>query len=273
MSNTKTENVDLTGQRIGDMVFLEPIGSGGQAHIWKAKEHGVLDREVAAKVVVVPFTERGERLKTIQALRDQEAKNWPLFARSPYVLQLYSAIEDTVTIKVDEELCEYLVIGFKMEYSPEGDLDRRLKAKDPAKRLRFNSKRELRSFLLQIAEGLKSGHDFDVLHCDMKAENILLFKQGAEWAPKIMDFGISITSGEAGTGKGTPEYMAPELFAGGSPDKSSDVYSLGILFYYITCGHLPFERASLTDDERRVFFSEMHQRHPLSVDEVERKAS
>ncbi|MFC2168417.1 protein kinase [Acidobacteriota bacterium] len=95
----------------------------------------------------------------------------------------------------------------------------------------------------QICEGLEEAHRLDVIHRDLKPNNIMIDKQGIA---RIMDFGIarslkakSMTG--AGVMIGTPEYMAPEQVDGKEVDLRSDIYSVGIILYEMLTGRLPFE--------------------------------
>jgi eukaryotic-like serine/threonine-protein kinase len=99
----------------------------------------------------------------------------------------------------------------------------------------------------QIAEGLAQAHRKEIVHSDLKADNILLTPQGT---PKIADFGLAkqlILPGQHVPRKlvGTPLYMAPELFSGAPPNKQSDVYALGVCYFKMLTGRLPFQGESL----------------------------
>ncbi len=95
----------------------------------------------------------------------------------------------------------------------------------------------------QIAIGLKTAHDMNIIHRDIKTENIMITKDGRL---KIMDFGLAklkdhtgIT--KAGTSLGTLSYMAPEQAHGMPADNRSDIWSLGVVSYEILTGELPFK--------------------------------
>lgn len=97
--------------------------------------------------------------------------------------------------------------------------------------------------VLDILAGLEHAHNRDIIHCDIKPENILLSLDADGWMARITDFGIArlvqdIVSESAGN-TGSPAYMAPERFYG-QYSHSSDLYSVGVLLYELVVGHRPF---------------------------------
>lgn len=106
------------------------------------------------------------------------------------------------------------------------------------------------SIIVQVAEGLAAAHQAGILHRDLKPDNILLTHRGI---PKIGDFGLAkrlIPDAQArlpDTLAGTPQFMAPELFQGEPASTASDVYSLGICYFLLLTGRLPFARRNLNE--------------------------
>ncbi len=106
------------------------------------------------------------------------------------------------------------------------------------------------SIICQIAHGLAAAHQAGILHRDLKPDNILLTHRGFA---KIGDFGLakrlhpSSVDMMPETIAGTPHFMAPELFQGSPATTASDVYSLGICYFLLLTGRLPFPHRSLNE--------------------------
>lgn len=102
----------------------------------------------------------------------------------------------------------------------------------------------------QIAQGLSAAHQAGVIHRDLKPDNILLTRRGI---PKIADFGLAKRVASDGSGAttevlvGTPNYMAPELFHGKPAAPVSDVYALGVCYFLMLTGQLPYTGGSLAE--------------------------
>ncbi len=125
----------------------------------------------------------------------------------------------------------------------------------PGKDLRgvFSVNRKLsletaRRFVLQIAEGLDYMHGRDVIHLDIKPENIMVTPDDEL---KIIDFGLAriknatdLLAEDFMEPQGTPFYIAPEQLLGCRDDLRSDIYSLGMVFYEMLTGQLPFKRST-----------------------------
>lgn len=107
-----------------------------------------------------------------------------------------------------------------------------------------------------IAEGLAAAHRQRILHRDLKLDNVLLSRRGV---PKIADFGLAkrifneTPPGSSGTQLvGTPNFMAPELLTGSPATAASDVYALGVCYFLLLTGRLPFIAGSLAQLRRAV---------------------
>jgi eukaryotic-like serine/threonine-protein kinase len=111
------------------------------------------------------------------------------------------------------------------------------------------------SLTLRVAEGLAAAHLAGILHRDLKPDNVMMTHNGV---PKITDFGLakrvvlSEQSSEATELVGTPPFMAPELFQQQQATPASDVYALGVCYFFLLTGRLPFAAPVLSELIRQV---------------------
>jgi len=107
--------------------------------------------------------------------------------------------------------------------------------------------RKVLAVVASVADALEFAHRADVIHRDIKPANIMLLKTGGV---KVTDFGIAkaISSSRTRTGVilGTPNYMSPEQIMGHKIDPRSDLFSLGVVFYQLLAGELPFQGDNLS---------------------------
>lgn len=136
---------------------------------------------------------------------------------------------------------------FIMEFFPSGALRNKLMQKE------FDFiKQHIRRICKQSATGLAYMHASGWVHCDVKADNLLVNQSGDL---RIIDFAISkrIPTGlaklfyRAKKAQGTPSFMAPEQIRGKKPDPRSDIYSLGATFYELLTGRPPFRGSTIND--------------------------
>ncbi len=215
--------VSLEGQTLGKYRILEPLGRGGMAQVYKAY-HPSLDRYVAIKVLRADLVEESEFLARFR----REARSVANL-RHPNIVQVYDFdVQDDFYYMVMELL--------------EGDT---LKAYLNAFRTRRERMPlgELTRILSDALGGLAYAHAEGVIHRDLKPANILLTRRGQA---VLTDFGIAQIMGGtqytvSGALMGTLSYMAPEQGRDGKCDVRSDIYSLGIAYYEMLTGSVPFD--------------------------------
>jgi HAMP domain-containing protein/predicted Ser/Thr protein kinase len=213
----------------GRYEVLGTIGKGGMGVVYRARDRQ-LDEVVALKVL------RSEVLKDDPTLLDRFKREIKLARRITHrnVLRTHDFGEAEGTPYISMEYLEGVTLK---------DLVRGKGALPLPVGLRIAK---------QMCLGLEAAHQEGVVHRDIKPQNMLIIPETGDL--KIMDFGIARVSemkaGAAGltstgTVMGTPDYMPPEQAQGLPADFRSDIYSLGIVFYEIFTGHLPFSGDSV----------------------------
>nr|WP_056935028.1 serine/threonine-protein kinase [Thermococcus barophilus] len=202
---------------------LEFIGEGGFAKVFKAKRKSD-DQIVALKIPRIDEKTSSLFLKEVAA--------W-YHLNHPNIVELYKA--DILPIPYLE--MEY-VEGVKIDGKLIRDLDKYPKPVDEKTALKI---------IKGIAEGLKHAHSKGIWHLDLTPLNVLL---KSDLTPKITDWGLAkISARTSSTIKGlTPQYAAPEQLdekTYGNPDHRTDIYELGVIFYELLTGRLPYESYSL----------------------------
>ena len=130
-----------------------------------------------------------------------------------------------------------------MEYANDGDLSKKIKfQKSKNYGEKYFSEEKILQYFYQICRGLQYIHSKNIIHRDIKSQNIFLMKNGKI---KIGDFGIAKaltnTKNNATTIIGTPYYFSPEIINGESYNYKTDIWSLGVVLYELCCLKLPFE--------------------------------
>ncbi len=207
------------------------LGEGGMGRVYEAQHTRIASKRFAIKALHPEYARRKEVLVRFQ--REVEAA---ASIQSPHVVGVFDVdqTEDGQPFLVSE-LLEGIELG---EY-----LDER----GPI------SIGEAVRITRQICKALQAAHDKNIIHRDMKPENVFLCGPIESPVVKVLDFGISRLEGESGntltkTGiiMGTPSYMAPEQAKGLRVDQRVDVYAVGALLYRAITGKIPFDRPDAT---------------------------
>ncbi|HKF44353.1 MAG TPA: protein kinase [Thermoanaerobaculia bacterium] len=213
MSGTLPEGMEI-GKRYR---VAKLLGRGGMGSVYRVHDND-LDRDVALKLIRADIAEDPETL-----------------ARFKREIQLSSKVTHRNVLRV-YDLGESDGIKFlTMQLVAGEDLSAVIKAgKLPNERL-------IRIFR-QICEGLEAAHEQNVIHRDLKPQNVML---GAEDIVYLMDFGLAkgqehSAMTQTGAMIGTPYYMAPEQVQGKETDRRSDIFSLGVILYQMATGTLPY---------------------------------
>src|SRR6185437_2375317 len=226
----------LIGKVVAGRYRLEArLGEGGMGVVYRAR-HVLIDRVVALKLIRPDL--RGETHLRAWMLREARAANRVDHAH----------IIDIHDIGETEEGELYLVMEYLVGTSLSSEL-----AKGPTQLSRAVD------ILEQMCAALARAHDLGVVHRDLKSDNILLTTRGGRKDfVKILDFGLAHLAMDPrlapkGAVFGTPEYMAPEQARGEEATAQSDLYALGVLFFEMLTGQLPFrsnDRDTLLEMQR-----------------------
>ena len=235
-SRSKRTTDPLLGKVVAGRYRLESLlGEGGMGVVYRAR-HVLIDRVVALKLIRPDL--RGETHLRAWMVREARAANRVDHAH----------IVDIHDVGETEEGELYLV----MEYLIGDSLSSQI-AKGPMPIARAVD------ILEQMTAALARAHDLGVVHRDLKSDNIMVTARGGRKDfVKILDFGLAALTRDPrlapkGAVFGTPEYMSPEQARGEDAISSSDLYALGVLFFEMLTGRLPFrsgDRDELLDMQR-----------------------
>ena len=246
---------DMIGTTIRHYAVESQLGKGGMGVVYRARDTR-LNRPVALKLLkpeLVSDTDRRQRF-----LREARAA---AATTHPAIAQIYDVDEQDGTIFIAMELVE----------------GRTLRELITSKELDLQSSIEI---AIQIADGLAKAHDKGIVHRDIKSDNIMVTPEGHA---KILDFGLAklldpsvgegqrttdqagvetVAQTQLGVVMGTIAYMSPEQARGRPVDKTSDVFSMGVLAYEMVSGELPFKGDSPLDTMHAIAFEEVQ---PITV--------
>ena len=246
-SSITKEFVEKIKEAIGYVKFTdlyemkEVIGKGkfGVVNLGIHKKTG---QQVAIKIL---------NKENITTTEDKELVNIEIgilkLCHHPNIVRLLDHLENTDYI--------YIVT----EYIEGGTLGNYFKKK------KFNfSERQATNIMSQIANGVKYLHQYGIVHRDLKPDNIMITQQNDYGVIKIMDFGLSkiVSPNEKMIdGYGTLSYVAPEVLLRTPYNKEVDIWSMGVILFYMLSGHLPFRGSKEQEVAEKIVYE------PLEFDE------
>jgi serine/threonine protein kinase len=207
----------MIGMTVGKYRIVGQVGRGGMGTVYKAVDQ-TLDREVAIKILNPELADT-HIIKRFRAEATTLAK-----LNHPEIATIYELLRFETNLLIVMEF----VRGETLE-----KISVRVGALSP----------ECAAYLIsKVLSALEHAHRAGIVHCDIKPANIMVTERG--WV-KIMDFGTARVRGaEHGTADGymmgTPAYMSPEQVLGQDLDGRADLYAVGVVFYRLLTGTLPF---------------------------------
>ncbi len=207
------------GQKINDRYeIIRSIGEGGMANVYLGYDT-ILDRNVAIKVLRGDLSNDEKFVRRFQ----REALSASSLAH-PNIVEMYDVGEDDGT---------YYIV---MEYVEGKTLKQLLKKRGTL------TLSEAIDIMSQLTDGMAHAHDSYIIHRDLKPQNIMIKDDGQI---KITDFGIAMALNatqltQTNSVMGSVHYLPPEQASGKGCTIKSDIYSMGIIFYELLSGSLPF---------------------------------
>ncbi len=207
----------MLGKTISHYKILEKLGEGGMGVVYKAYDT-VLERDVALKFLPPYLTsDSTEKERFYHEARAASALN------HPNISTIYEINEHEGQLFIAMECVEGRTLKELVESEPP-------------------SIKTTLDIAIQVCDGLAEAHEKQIVHRDIKSENVMLTPKGQA---KIMDFGLAKVKGakkltKAGSTLGTAAYMSPEQMEGEEVDARSDIFSFGVVLYELLTGKLPF---------------------------------
>lgn len=243
------------GRMIGERYeILGILGSGGMADVYDARDNR-LNRRVAIKILKEEYSQDKNFVTKFRG----EAQSVAGFSH-PNIVTVYDVGEDGNLHYIVMELVEGITLKKFIEKKGKLDLN------------------EAVGIAIEIARGIEVAHNNNIIHRDIKPQNIIISKEGQV---KVTDFGIAkvTTSNTIAVGQvvGSVHYISPEQARGGYLDEKSDIYSLGVTLYEMLSGRLPFVAdntvsvALLHMQEEATPLREIDQTIPPSIDKIVQK--
>ena len=197
--------------------ILSKVGAGGMSDVYKAKDH-ILSRFVAIKVLKQEFSEDSSFVTKFRAEAQSAAG-----LEHPNIVNIYDVGSENGMYYIVMEYVEGITLKTYIE--KKGQL----------------SFKESASIAIQVARGIESAHNKNIIHRDIKPQNIIISTEGKV---KVTDFGIAKATSSntiSSDVMGSVHYASPEQARNGFVDGRSDIYSLGIVMFEMVTGRVPFD--------------------------------
>ena len=197
--------------------ILSKVGAGGMSGVYKAKDH-ILSRFVAIKVLKQEFSEDSSFVTKFRAEAQSAAG-----LEHPNIVNIYDVGSENGLYYIVMEYVEGITLKTYIE--KKGQL----------------SFKESASIAIQVARGIEAAHNKNIIHRDIKPQNIIISTDGKV---KVTDFGIAKATSSntiSSDVMGSVHYASPEQARNGFVDGRSDIYSLGIVMFEMVTGRVPFD--------------------------------
>lgn len=215
-SNRTTCNTLRVGQTLGPYTLLRCLGEGGFGQVWLGERRGAFATTYAA--IKVPYL-----FPNLHAFVENEARTWVRASGHPNVVPIIEADFYGETVAI---VSEYVSGGTLSDLLLGAPL----------------SIPGIVEIGIGILSGLEFLHSRGIVHLDLKPANVLM----QNGIPRLSDFGLAIVGEATSRGiAGSPAYMAPEAFVGGS-DERTDLWGVGVILYRMLVGTVPFSNTSLS---------------------------
>ena len=220
MSEENEEQMIPTPSDFGHFVLEKELGHGGMGGVYLARDK-MLDRKVAIKVMLKSLGADSAFVERFQREAQAAAR-----LNHPNIAQIYSFGQENGMPYIAMELVSGGSLDKEMEATPG--------AMDPVRVMKVGQ---------QVADALALAAEQDLVHGDVKPENVLF---DADGNAKLVDFGLAAMQGDSSEIWGTPYYISPEKVRRQKIDYRADIYSLGGTLYHALTGVAPFEGEDAT---------------------------
>lgn len=214
---------------------VAPLGDGATGRVFAARR--ISDGKLVAIKAMAPA------LSEDRAFRDLFRREAELLerVRHPNIVSLIEYRDEGASIFLVMELVDGIPLTAIIEQGA---------AREPEAALSI-----LKGSLL----GLDAAHALDIVHRDYKPGNVLVTTEGES---RLLDFGVAVSSGDAGWRAGTPAYMAPEQWRADEVTAATDIYAAAAVFFHCLAGHPPFTETTVAALEKE------HLNEPVPFTEI-----